>query len=517
MTKRAVLIATGSCTEGGVFVRKPPFELVPFFDRPFLHGVVERLAEAGITKIDLIVGERPEVLEREVGDGSRWGLNITYHLVRDSDRRYRALRALRPDCPERRVLVAHADALPDLKSLRILLSHVGPNPAAITALPGAPAGARSDGWIGWVNLPWDMLMRVPKGLLQSELAPWVAHQADGEVRHVESAFVFGVRTSREYLESHRLALSRQFREGPLVSGVAMPTGLRLAPSARIHPSVSIRPPAYIGRDCMIAEGVEVGPHAVIGSGCIIGRDSHIEHSVVRPGAYVGENLAIQQSVVDGEWLASVRHGVAVEVRDKLLLGAVAKHRLRSAVLGLAERAIAGLLLVAASPILLATALGLRVCCGRPVLHRPEVVRVPGNDRAGDVSTFRLFTFDPRYGRERLRRRGGPISDLLVRILPGLVNVVRGEMHFVGTEPRSPSIFFSLPEAWRQTYARARAGLITEAEVRMGSSPCDEDLYAAEVWSADHANWRDRSKLLWSYFLTRVTPSGRSRRQEVVTA
>ena len=194
-----------------------------------------------------------------------------------------------------------------------------------------------------------------------------------------------------------------------------------------------------------------------------------------------------------------------------------KHRSRSALLGLAERAIAGLLLVTASPVLLATAVGLRVSRCRPVLHRPEVVRIPARDRAGDVATFRLFTFDPRYGHERLKPRSGRLSDLLMRVLPGLVNVVRGEMHLVGSEPRSPSVFVSLPDPWRQAYARARAGLITEAEVRMGGRPCDEDLYAAEVWSAEHANWRHRSKLLWSYFLPRIKPLERSRRREVATA
>jgi NDP-sugar pyrophosphorylase family protein len=517
MTKRAVLIATGSPTEGGVFVKNPPFEMVSFFDRPFLHRVVERLAEAGVEEIDLIVGESPEVVERDLRDGGRWGLNIRYHLVRDPDRSYRVLRALSRECPTCRLLLAHADALPDLKSLKTLLSHGGPEPAAITALPGAPAGVRTDGWIGWANLPGDALTRVPQGLLQSELGAWIEHTEPGGVRRVESAFVLGVRSSREYLESHRLALSRRFREGPVVSGVVKKEGLRVAPSARIHPSVRIVGPAYIGRDCMIADGVQVGPHAVIESGCIIGRDSRIEHSVVRPGAYVGEKLSIYESVIDGDWLASIRHGVAVEVRDNLLLGTVAKHRLRSAVLGLAERATAGLLLAAVSPILLATALGLWVSRGRPVLHRPEVVSVPGSDRSGEEGTFRLFTFDPRYGRERMGRRSGSISDLLVRILPGLVNVLRGEMHFVGAEPRSPSVFLSLPEAWRHTYMRARAGLITEAEVRMGSSPCDDDLYAAEVWSANHATWRSRSKLLWSYFVARITPGGLSRSREVVTA
>jgi glucose-1-phosphate thymidylyltransferase len=53
-------------------------QLVPVANKPVLFRVIETIRDAGITDIGIIVGDTAAEVEAAVGDGSRWGVKITY-------------------------------------------------------------------------------------------------------------------------------------------------------------------------------------------------------------------------------------------------------------------------------------------------------------------------------------------------------------------------------------------------------------------------------------------------------
>lgn len=53
-------------------------QLVPVANKPVLFYGLEALAEAGIREVGIIVGDTAKEIEQAVGDGARWGLEITY-------------------------------------------------------------------------------------------------------------------------------------------------------------------------------------------------------------------------------------------------------------------------------------------------------------------------------------------------------------------------------------------------------------------------------------------------------
>jgi len=58
-----------------------PKQLIPIANKPVLHYCVEDLANAGIKEIGVIVGydeERISAIKNALGDGSEWGVKITY-------------------------------------------------------------------------------------------------------------------------------------------------------------------------------------------------------------------------------------------------------------------------------------------------------------------------------------------------------------------------------------------------------------------------------------------------------
>jgi glucose-1-phosphate thymidylyltransferase len=53
-------------------------QLVPVANKPVLFRVIESIQEAGITEIGIVVGDTALEIREAVGDGSRWGVKITY-------------------------------------------------------------------------------------------------------------------------------------------------------------------------------------------------------------------------------------------------------------------------------------------------------------------------------------------------------------------------------------------------------------------------------------------------------
>jgi glucose-1-phosphate thymidylyltransferase len=51
---------------------------VPVANKPILFYGIEDMAEAGITEIGIIVGDTADGDPEAVGDGSRWGVEVTY-------------------------------------------------------------------------------------------------------------------------------------------------------------------------------------------------------------------------------------------------------------------------------------------------------------------------------------------------------------------------------------------------------------------------------------------------------
>ena len=53
-------------------------QLVPVANKPVLFYGIEALKEAGIKDIGIIVGDTKEEIREATGDGSKWGVRITY-------------------------------------------------------------------------------------------------------------------------------------------------------------------------------------------------------------------------------------------------------------------------------------------------------------------------------------------------------------------------------------------------------------------------------------------------------
>jgi glucose-1-phosphate thymidylyltransferase len=75
---KALVLSGGAGTRLRPITHTSAKQLVPVANKPVLFYGLEAIAEAGITEVGVIVGDTADEIREAVGDGSRFGVKITY-------------------------------------------------------------------------------------------------------------------------------------------------------------------------------------------------------------------------------------------------------------------------------------------------------------------------------------------------------------------------------------------------------------------------------------------------------
>lgn len=109
---RAVILAGGIGSRLRPYTISLPKPLLPIGDRPILEIIIRQLAANGFTHITLAVNHQADLFSAFFGDGSKWGVKITYSLEREALGTMAPLRLIE-DLPDH-FLVMNGDVLTDL-------------------------------------------------------------------------------------------------------------------------------------------------------------------------------------------------------------------------------------------------------------------------------------------------------------------------------------------------------------------------------------------------------------------
>src|SRR5260370_28072405 len=179
----------------------------------------------------------------------------------------------------------------------------------------------------------------------------------------------------------------------MLSGREAGEGIWIARNVSLHPTARLTAPVYIGENCRINAGVQLGPRAVISSDCLVDQTSTISDTVIFAGSYAGQALELSHSIVDRNRLVSVKEATEIVVADNFILGSFVERDLLQLAKRARSRILAGLLLGLTAPLLPLTWLWCLVTRKGPVVHRRSAGRLPAPDPP-HPDTYDLITFLP---------------------------------------------------------------------------------------------------------------------------
>jgi glucose-1-phosphate thymidylyltransferase len=326
---KALVLAGGAGTRLRPITHTSAKQLIPVANKPVLFYGLEAIAEAGITDVGIVVGDTADEIRRAVGDGSAFGLNVTYLPQAAPLGLAHAVLIARDYLGDDDFVMYLGDNFliggiselverfrKERPAAQIMLTKV-PDPTAFGVAELDPQG-RLIGLEEKPEKPKSDLALVGVFLFTSAVHPVVADltpssRGELEITHAISGLLDAGRTVEatitegywkdtgnvaDMLEVNRLVL--EVLE-PEVAGVVQDSELigrvTVAAGAVVRGS-RIVGPAIIGAGSVV-EGSYLGPFTSVAEDCQI-TDSELEYSVVLRGAAIHGVRRIEASIIGHE-------------------------------------------------------------------------------------------------------------------------------------------------------------------------------------------------------------------------
>jgi glucose-1-phosphate thymidylyltransferase len=292
-------------------------QLVPVANKPVLFYGIEALVEAGIRSIGVVVGDTADEIRAAVGDGSPWGIDVTY-IEQDAPRGLAHAVLISQDFIKDDPFVVYLGDNLLNKSIRpfvqqfvkerpaaqILLAHVpDPQMFGVAELDGnrvirlieKPAKPKSDlalvGVYMFGSEIFDSVQQIkPSFRNELEITDAIQHLIDKGLivtPHIVDGWWKDTGKLEDILEANRLILEMMESriDGEIDSDSRIEGNVIIEKGAQIKQS-TLRGPAIIGARTQIISGY-VGPFTSIMNDVEI-TDSEIEHSIVMEHSIISE-------------------------------------------------------------------------------------------------------------------------------------------------------------------------------------------------------------------------------------
>jgi len=302
-------------------------QLVPVANKPVLFYGIEALAAAGIREIGIVVGDTQADIRAAVGDGSAWGVSVTYieqdaprglaHAVLISEPFIGSdpfVMYLGDNLLNKGITNFVDDFVREKPAAQILLARVAdPQMFGVAELSGGrvvklvekPAEPKSDLALVGVYMFSAAIFDAVKAIQPSvrnelEITDAIQHLIDRglDVRpHIVDGWWKDTGKLEDLLEANRLILDTiQRRVDGSVDAESRVEGKVIIEAGAVVEQSVVRGPVIIGARATIVNAY-VGPFTSIMSDAEI-RDSEIEHSIVLEGSHIS-NLAarIEDSLI----------------------------------------------------------------------------------------------------------------------------------------------------------------------------------------------------------------------------
>ena len=321
--KQAVLLVGGLGTRLRPLTYLRPKALVPVMNRPLISYEIQLLALHGVRDIILAVGYAADALREHLGDGSRWGVSLSYRedptplgtagairnvadllgdaffcmngdLIFDLDLTQIARRHL-----ETGALVTHAlRQVADISQYGLIqCDDMGRVTAFKEKVPRDETGRNTVNF-GLYVMSRGIVEQIPAGVTYSNEYDLFPRLLDAG----RSLYGFLPDAPGYWSDVGRLETYLQANHDVL--GGALPWVSAQRPSGTA--TAAFHAPVDTAAGVVVADTAHVGPFVSVGEGVRIGPDAVVRNSIVCDGATVGAGAVLEDTIV--AWGASAEAG-----------------------------------------------------------------------------------------------------------------------------------------------------------------------------------------------------------------
>jgi mannose-1-phosphate guanylyltransferase len=319
----AIVLVGGQGTRLRPLTVDRPKQLVPCAGVPFLAHQLARAVASGITRVILATCFRPDLIEAAFGDGSAFGLEISYveeAVPLDTGGGIRNAASQLRGGPEDPVVVLNGDLLSGHDLAAQLDLHTKADAAVTLHLVEVTDPARfgcvptdADGRVtaflektphpvtNRVNAGCYVFRRafidqIPAGVpvsVERETFPGLIVAGETVLGYVDTSYWLDVGTPEAFVQGSR-DLVRGFLPSAALPG---PCGdALLLPGARVEPGATVTGGTVIGAGTLVGAGARVDG-AVVCDRAVIGAGAVVTASIVGAGARIGAGVILDTAVI----------------------------------------------------------------------------------------------------------------------------------------------------------------------------------------------------------------------------
>ncbi|MGH1363389.1 MAG: sugar transferase [Calditrichia bacterium] len=452
---KAFIIPTGDLSRFEPARNWFPELLLPVGNKPILTYQFEWLYDHGITDIKLIVRHMPYETRRYLKRGERWGCNVSYAISRDKLDLVSALRFY-SDESEEGLVCAPARLLTSLHLKELMDRHCSMQADITISVPSSENDTSGVQPLELLSIePFPVLILSSKAqkfirekVQDCTLSDLIESMQNSGLRVCfhRSSSVFWYISSLDRLWELQCDISLLARKGFRLEGWQLEDDVWVGMNTRIHPSVRLEPPLIIGNNVSIERGVHLGCGSVIGNNVVVDSNSSVLSSTIMRDSYIGCDVDIHDAIVNKKSLVSMPAKVQTLIHDQFMLGDVKISWYANYLARFVHGFIALFMLILFSVVIIGDIL-IRTVQGRRTLSR---LRRTSTRVKHDLDG----TIHPTYVNLYLSSGGVTLLDRL----PGLWNVVCGDIRLIGVAPLKKEEYETLSEKWKTERSTCPTGL-----------------------------------------------------------
>ncbi len=328
---KGVLLTAGEGTRMRPLTLTRPKTMLQVGGKPILQYNLEALRDAGIEDVVMVVGYKKEAIEGYFGDGSKFGVNITYITQEERLGTAHAISSIR-NAIDSQFIVLNGDIIVDQKlildlihkyesceasSILILIEVEDPSSFGVVELENdrikdiiekpAPGEATSNlinaGIYLFDSTIFNAIDRTPK----SERGEYEITDSL-KIQITENKPVLGLKSESKWIDvgrpwelldvnEHLISKMEEDIQGEIEEGVTIHGKIVLGKNSIIRSGTYILGPVFIGEGCDIGPNSYLRKYTYIGNDVNVGNAVEIKNSIIMDGTNVNHLSYVGDSVI----------------------------------------------------------------------------------------------------------------------------------------------------------------------------------------------------------------------------